>query len=368
MSSPSFWLARIVRADVGRHDDQRVLEVDGAALAVGEAAVVEHLQQHVEHVRVRLLDLVEQDDLIGAPAHGLGERAALLVADVARRRADQAGDGVLLHVLAHVDAHHGGLVVEQERGERLGQLGLADAGRPQEDERADRPVRVLQAGARTPDRRGDGLDRLALADHALGQRLFHAQQLVALALQHPLDRDAGPARDDLGDVVGRDGLLDHRALGLLAFERLELLLERRDDAVGQLAGAPEIAAALRLRQLGAALIELHLQLLGVAQLALLAFPAPGQRLALLLQLGDRLVEARQPVLGGRIALLAQRLALDPHLHEVAIDGVELLGLGIDLHLQARGRLVDQVDGLVGQEAVGDVAVGQRRRGHQRASR
>ena len=36
-----------------------VLEVDRAALAVGQPAVVEHLQQHVEDVRVRLLDLVE---------------------------------------------------------------------------------------------------------------------------------------------------------------------------------------------------------------------------------------------------------------------------------------------------------------------
>ena len=33
--------------------------------AVGEAAVVEHLQQHVENVRVRLLDLVEQDHEYG---------------------------------------------------------------------------------------------------------------------------------------------------------------------------------------------------------------------------------------------------------------------------------------------------------------
>ena len=90
------------------------------------------------------------------------------------------------------------LVVEQERGERLGELGLADAGGAQEDERADRPVRVLQAGARAPHRRGDGLDGLALADHALGQRLLHAQQLVALALQHAVDRNAGPARDDAG--------------------------------------------------------------------------------------------------------------------------------------------------------------------------
>ena len=73
----------------------------------------------------------------------------------------------------------------------------------------------------------------------------------------------------------------------------------------------------------------------------------------------------EAVLGGSIGLLAQGLALDPHLHEVAVDGVELLGLGVDLHLEARGRLVDEVDGLVGQEAVGDVAVGQGGRGDER---
>ena len=139
---------RYSAAEVRGHDDQRVLEVDRAALAVGQAAVVEHLQQHVEHVRMRLLDLVEQHDLIGPAPHGFGQRAAFLVADIARRRADQPGDGVLLHVFRHVDAHHRVLVVEQERRQRLGQLGLADARGPEEHERADRPVRVLQAGAR----------------------------------------------------------------------------------------------------------------------------------------------------------------------------------------------------------------------------
>src|SRR3712207_8467602 len=48
-----------------------------------------------------------------------------LVADVAGRRADQPGHRVLLGVLAHVDADHGPLVVEQELRQRLGQLGLA---------------------------------------------------------------------------------------------------------------------------------------------------------------------------------------------------------------------------------------------------
>ena len=36
--------------------------------------------------------------------------------------------------------------------------------------------------------------------------------------------------------------------------------------------------------------------------------------------------------------------------------VDLLGHGVDLDAQAAGRLVHEVDGLVGQEAVGDVAV------------
>src|SRR5699024_2568008 len=47
-------------AEVRGEDEDRGAEVHGPSLAVGEAPVVEHLQQHVEHVLVRLLDLVEQ--------------------------------------------------------------------------------------------------------------------------------------------------------------------------------------------------------------------------------------------------------------------------------------------------------------------
>ena len=183
------------------HDDHRVLEVHGAPLRVGEPAVVEDLQQHVEDVVVRLLDLVEEHHRVGLAAHRLGELAALLVADVARRRADQPRHGVLLHVLGHVDAHHVLLAVEERLGERLRELGLADAGGAEEDERADRPPRVLDPGAGADHRVGDQLHRLVLADHALVQDLVEAQQLLALALDQPRHRDAGPLRDDLGDLV-----------------------------------------------------------------------------------------------------------------------------------------------------------------------
>ena len=61
---------------------------------------------------------------------------------------------------------------EQRLGERAGELGLADAGRAEEEEAADRPVRVAESRARAPDRLGDRLDRLVLADDAVVQLLL----------------------------------------------------------------------------------------------------------------------------------------------------------------------------------------------------
>ena len=133
----------VLRADVRGHDDHRVAKVDGAALAVRQASVVEQLQQHVEDLGVRLLDLVEEDDGVRPAAHGLRQLPALLVADVAGRRAQEPGDRMSLLVFRHVEPHHRPLVVEHELRERARQLRLPDAGRAEEDERADRPIRVL---------------------------------------------------------------------------------------------------------------------------------------------------------------------------------------------------------------------------------
>ena len=66
---------------------------------------------------------------------------------------------------------------------------------------------------------------------------------------------------------------------------------------------------------------------------------------------------RSEPLGRRgVGFLPQRLRFDLELHDAALDLVELRRHGVDFHAQLRGGLVDQVDGLVRQEAVGDVAV------------
>ena len=98
---------------------------------------------------------------------------------------------------------------------------------------------------------------------------------------------------------------------------------------------------------------------------LLGLPALLHGAGLLLEVGQLLLERPEPRLRGVVGLLAQRLALDLELDPPALELVELDRHRVDLHAQPRGRFVDQVDRLVRQEAAGDVAVRQGRRGDQR---
>jgi hypothetical protein len=118
--------AHLARAGVAGHDQHHLAEVGLAAVVVRQGGVVHHLQQDVEDVGVRLLDLVEQQHAVGVLADRVDQQATLLEADVAGRRADEPGDGVLLHVFRHVEARE--LVAEVPR-ELLGEFRFTDAGR-----------------------------------------------------------------------------------------------------------------------------------------------------------------------------------------------------------------------------------------------
>jgi len=142
----------------------------------------------------------------------LGELAALVEADVAGRRADQSADVVALHELAHVDLDERVLAAEHELGQRLGQFGLADAGGAEEDERADRPLGILQASTGASNRLRHDLDRFLLADDPLVEIVLHVQEPLRLLLGDSRDGDARPHRHDLGDLFFID-------LGLLVRDR-----------------------------------------------------------------------------------------------------------------------------------------------------
>src|SRR3954471_21221280 len=125
---------------------------------------------------------------------------------------------------------------------------------------------------------------------------FHAQQLVALVLVDRRHRDAGPLRDDIVDLRLADDHLARRRLDVELFaDELEVLARR------------DFLLAIELRLLEVLLADRALHLLD----------------------GDA---------------------------NALVDLAELLAVAGLAQFGAGAGLVDQIDRLVGQEAVGDVAV------------
>ena len=170
--------------NVRRHDDDGVLEIDGAAFAVGQSAIVEDLKHDVPDIRMRFFDLVQKNDGVGPATDALGQIAAFVVADVARRSSDQSRNGMLLHVFGHVDPDHRALVVEEKLGQSARRFGFTDAGRAEKHEDADRTIPILQSGAGTTNRIRDRLQCIVLADDTLRQQFFHANQFLNFAFEH----------------------------------------------------------------------------------------------------------------------------------------------------------------------------------------
>jgi hypothetical protein len=88
--------------------------------------VIHDLQQHIEQIRMRLLDFVEQEHAVRMLVDAVGEQAALVESHIAGRRADQARHGVALHVFRHVEADE---LDAEAGGELTRHFGLADPGR-----------------------------------------------------------------------------------------------------------------------------------------------------------------------------------------------------------------------------------------------
>ncbi len=248
-----------------------------------------------------LFDLIEQHHGVGTAADLLRELSPLLMAHIARRRANQPGDGVPLHVFGHIDPDHGVFVPEHGLRQRLAQLRLAHACGAQEQEGSNGTPGILQSHPAPPDGPGHRPDCLVLAHHPLVEGLLHAQQPLALVLRQALDRNARPAGDYGGNVPFHHGPVLGTAL------------------------APPVP------------FQFHL-----LPVVFLNVPEFRRRLIVLLRNGGVLV------LHQGVDLLFQAL--------------HLLGGFLLLHADPGRGLIHQVNGLVRKEAVVDIPGGQ---GHRR---
>ena len=160
----------------------------------------------------------------------VGQEPALVEAHVARRRADQPRDRVLLHVFRHVEAQE---FHPEDRGELLRDLRLADARGAGEEVVADGLLGLAQTRAGELDRGRQRLDGRVLAeDHAL-ERAFEVLEHRGIVLRDGLRGDAGDLGDDRLDLLRSDGLpplgLGHEML------RRARLVDHVDRLVGELA-------------------------------------------------------------------------------------------------------------------------------------
>jgi hypothetical protein len=248
--------------------------------------------------------------------------------------------------------------------QRPGELGLADTGGAEEQEAAQRPVRVGEAGARAAHRVGHGLDGLVLADDPPVELLLEPDQLVDLGLDELGDGDAGPAGDHLGDL-GLGDLLLREALALLTQLVDAALggLDRRSSsgrpAVAQLRGALVVAVALgggggcsrvcsSSSFAACSLVDDAFSFSHRARIEASRSLEVGE----LTRRGPRAGRGRTPTPPWPATPARSRAAHAP------VHLVDLRRQRVDRDPQSGRGLVEQVDRLVGQEAVGEVAVGQ----------
>ena len=131
----------------------------------------------------------------------------------------------------------------------------------------------------------------------------------------------------------------------------------------QLGHFVEIALAGVRFNLLAQLVNLFAHMLAALRLRLFRTPDFFQIGGLFFQFDDFFFNQFQAFARGFVFFFLDRFALNLQLDQAAIQLVNHLGLGVNFNLDFGGRLIDQVDGLVGQKAVGDVAMAQLGRSH-----
>jgi hypothetical protein len=109
-------------------------------------------------------------------------------------------------------------------------------------------------------------------------------------------------------------------------------------------------------ELRARAIQIGLHLVGPLQRRFLALPDLFEIRVLTAHGRDLRLEIGEPPARGFVGFLAQGFAFDLELDKAAVEAIHFLGLRVDFDADARRGLVNEVDRLVRQLPVGDVAM------------
>ena len=205
-----------------------------------------------------------------------------------------------------------------------------------------------------------------MADDTLVQDLVEAKELLLFPFDQALDRNAGPSRHDLRDLVLVDFFANQPLRsGCRGLRRAKIALERWQSSVFELGRALETRLLLRLRDVTTHALDLLAEGAQLADRFLFGLPARLHGARRLTQIGQLRAQGGEPILARLVGLLPQRRFLDLELADAARRLVELGRHAVDLGSDGGAGFIDQVDRLVRQEAIADVAIREHRRRHQR---
>src|SRR3984893_16685389 len=156
-----------------------------------------NLQEQVPDTRVGLLELVQQHDREGLLAYAMHQGLGFAI----HATAEQAGKIGGLK-FAHVQPNEPIDRAEQILGRGLRKLGLSGPGRPGEEQYADRPARIIQAGLEHGNAIDDALDGLVLAHDAAREEAAHRLEINALLVVENGWGQARELRQCMEDILG----------------------------------------------------------------------------------------------------------------------------------------------------------------------
>src|SRR5680860_632474 len=181
-------------------------------------------------------------------------------------------------------------------------------------------------------------------------------------------RDPVPSRHHFGYVFFFYLFFEHFLLSLELSQPGILLLERllqlRNRAVAQLCRLLEVCLPFRLLGFRAGFLYLPLGFADAGNGFFLRLPMCLHSRRFLAELSQLCLQGFAPLYGGLVLLFAECLALYLQLLYATLDRIYLHGHGVNLDTKAAGGFVHQVYGLVREEAVAYVTVGEYGRRHQ----
>ena len=258
-------------------------------------------------------------------------------------------------------------IVKQAGCQRLGQLGFADARRAEEQETADRPVRIRNPRPRAEYGFGNLCHSLVLADHTLMQDILQMKQLLPLSFHQLADRDSGPPGYDPGNFLFGHGIMDKGTgffLFAALFRFLQAFFQGGQIRILQLCRRFVFISELSVLDIAFQLFDLPLQRFDFVHAVFFRFPAGFHLIELILEFRQLCTQFFQSIQRKLIRFLFQRHFFDLQLHNLPPHIVQFRRHGVNLRPDLRAGFIHQVDCLIRQKPICNIPIGQCRGCHQ----